>query len=174
MVGGAWLLFDNDGSSSAPVSAPARIGDHYRFADVPALRGRSQDVITRQRNWDARSSARLSASRNGAGAVVQQYSTEDLEDSFALEAVRSPSPAALYVAYTDPEVLRVEKPLEEVLTFGDVSCAVRNPTDGTTVVLRCERTDDDLTVAITHVTGDLLENPRDVAARVDDAWAQLD
>jgi hypothetical protein len=174
VVGGAWLLFGNNGASSSPISAPARIGDHYRFADVPRLRGKDQDTVTRQRNWDTRSSVALSASRDGAGAVVQQYADGELENMFALEAVRSPSPPALYVPYTDPEVLGTDKPVEEVLAFGDVSCAVRNLPDGNPVVLRCERNDDDLTVAITHATGDLMENPRDVAALVDDAWSQLD
>jgi hypothetical protein len=173
LMGGAWLLFGNNGASSSPISAPARIGDHYQFADVPTLRGKGQDTVTRQRNWDGKSSEALSASRDGAGAVVQQYSDKNLENMFWLEAVRSPSPPGLYVPYSDPEVLGLDKPTEEVLTFGEVSCAVRNQPDGTTFVMRCERTSGDLTVAVTHVSGDLLENPRDVATMVDDAWSQL-
>jgi xanthosine utilization system XapX-like protein len=173
VVGGAWLLFGNNGSSSSPISAPARLGEHYRFADVPALRGEDQTSVTRQRNWDHKSSEQLSTSHDGAGAVVQQYADKDLENMFALEAVRSPSPPALYVPYTDPKDLGTDKPMEEVLTFGDVSCAVRNLTEGTPSVMRCERTDGALTVAITHVGGDLAEHPRDVATLVDEAWSQL-
>jgi hypothetical protein len=173
LVGGAWLLFGNNGGSSTPISAPEKLDDYYQFANVPRLRGKDEEPVTRQRDWDRRSSERLSASRDGAGAVVQRYSDDELENMFSLEAVRSPNPSTLYVAYTDPKVLGVDKPLEEVLTFGAVSCGVRNQTDATTVTIRCERTDADLTVAIASVNGNLLENPRDVARLVDTAWSQL-
>lgn len=172
---GAWLLFGNDGPSTGTVSAPARIGDYYRFPDVPRLRSGDNETKTvdRQKRWDEESSARLSASHDGAGAVVQQYATEDLESMLALEVVRAPSPFPQYVPYSDPEELGLDEPLEETLEFGDVSCAVRNNPSTSPNVINCLRTSANLTVTITHVGGDLGQRPEDVAKLVDQAWSQL-
>ena len=174
LVGGAWLLFGGaGGSSSSPVAAPARLSDYARFPDAATKRDpeRGKEVADRYRDWDRRSSERLSAANEDAGAVVQTYTNDDLEDTFVLEAVRAPS-AGPYAAYSDPEVLGMERPVEEVREFGDVGCLLRND-PSRTYVISCARTADDLTVRITHVAGDLLEDPAAVAELVDAAWDEL-
>ncbi|MFL6118468.1 hypothetical protein [Actinophytocola sp.] len=181
LASGAWLLFGGDGGggSSAAVSAPARLGDYYRYPDLQKVRernGQSGDMtklVDHQATWDKESSARLSASRDGAGAVVQQYANEELESMFSLEVVRSPSASPQYVAYSDPGYLGVDKPPEEMVEFGPVSCVVRNDTTGQTFVVNCQRTSAELTVTVTHANGDLGGNPRAVADVVNEAWSQL-
>ena len=174
VVAGAWLLFGNDGGgSAAPISAPERVGDYQRFADVPIMRNdKSKRTVDARVEADRRSSELLSAANDNAGAFVQQYSDEDLENGFSLDVVRAASPAP-YVPYTDPEYLGIDKPVEEILEFGDVACAVRNLPSGETVVIFCLRTDAGLSVTVSHVSGDLLEQPEKVAALVDEAWSQL-
>ena len=184
VASGAWLLFGSGGGSiggsSAAVSAPARLGDYYRFPDVPKARqadGRSgdmKDMVDRQVKWDKESATRLSASRDGAGAVVQRYVNVDLESMFSLEVVRSPSPSPQYVAYTDAEYLGLDKPPDEMLEFGSVSCVVRNDPSGPAHTINCQRTSGDLTVSVTQVNGDLGEKPKAVADLVDEAWSQVD
>ena len=176
VVGGAWLLFGNDGGgSSSPISAPEQVGDYYRFAAVPQMRGNAdhKKVADAHADADRHSSERLSAANGGAGAVVQEYTNEEFENGFALEAVRAPSPFPQYVPYSDPEYLGLDKPLEEVREFGDVACAIRNLTSGESVVTNCLRTDGGLTVTISHVTGDLAEQPEKVAELVDEVWTRL-
>jgi hypothetical protein len=177
------LLFGGDGGgiggSSAAVSAPARLGDHYRYPDLQKVlesNGQSGDMtqlVERQAKWDKESAARLSASRDGAGAVVQQYGNEELESMFSLEVVRSPSASPQYVAYSDPKYLGVDKPPEEMVEFGPVSCVVRNDPSGQTYVGNCQRTSGELTVTVTHANGDLGGDPEAVAAVVNEAWSQL-
>jgi hypothetical protein len=133
-----------------------------------------KDTVDRQAKWDRESSTRLSASRDGAGAVVQRYANVDLESMFSLEVVRSPSPSPQYVSYSDAEYLGLDKPLDEMLEFGSVSCVVRNDTSGQTFVINCQRTSGDLTVSVTQVNGDLNEKPKAVADLVNEAWSQLD
>lgn len=183
VASGAWLLFGGDGGavggSSVAVSAPARLGDYYRYPDLQKVRERNGEsgdmtkVVDRQAKWDKESSARLSASRDGAGAVVQQYGNEELDSMFSLEVVRSPTASPQYVAYSDPEYLHVEKPPEEMVEFGPVSCAVRNLTSGETFVATCLRTSEDLTVTVSHANGDLGKDPQAVADVVNEAWSQL-
>ena len=176
LTGGAWLLFgDGGGGSSAAVAAPARLGDYYRFPDLPKVREDDDmgSIVDRQTRWDREGSTRLSASRDGAGAVVQRYASEDLESMFSLEVVRSPSPSPQYVPYSDPEDLGLDKPLDELLEFGPVSCVVRNDPSGQTHVTNCQRTSDDLTVTVAQTNGDLGENPEAVADLVNEAWSQL-
>lgn len=184
LASGAWLLFGGGGGaiggSSTAVSAPARLGDYYRYPDLPKVRERNgQDgdmtqMVDRQTKWDKESSTRLSASRDGAGAVVQQYSNAELESMFSLEVVRSPSPSPQYVPYSDPKYLGVDKPPDEMIEFGPVSCVVRNDPSGETHVATCQRTSGDLTVTVTHVNGDLGGKPEAVAEVVNEAWPQLD
>jgi hypothetical protein len=178
LASGAWLLFGDGGAiggSSAAVSAPARLGDYYRFPDLPKVRQDDdmKQTVDRQARWDQESSVRLSASRDGAGAVVQRYADEELESMFSLEVVRSPSPSPQYVSYSDPEDLGLDKPLDEMLEFGSVSCVVRNDPSGQTLVTNCQRTSEDLTVTVAQVNGDLNEKPEAVAELVDEAWSQL-
>lgn len=181
LASGAWLLFGDSGGaiggSSVSVSAPARLGDYYRFSDLPKVRTSQSDdlkeMVDRQARWDQEGSTRLSASRDGAGAVVQRYASEDLESMFSLEVVRSPSPSPQYVPYTDAEYLGLDKPLDEMLEFGSVSCVVRNDPSGQTFVTGCQRTSGNLTVTVAQVNGDLNEKPETVAKLVDEAWTQL-
>jgi hypothetical protein len=175
LVGGAWMLFGGgDGTSSTPIAAPERIGDYSRFGDAAERKDeeRGGKVADRYRDWDKRSSERLSAAHEGAGAFVQSYTNDDLEETFVLEAVRAPSPFPPYAQYSDPEVLGMERPVEELREFGDVGCLVRND-PSTSYVLSCVRTDDELTVRITHAAGDLIEDPEAVAKLVDTAWGEL-
>jgi hypothetical protein len=173
LTSGFWLLFGNENGSSSSVSAPARLGDYHRFADVPRLASgdNQRKTVDRQTRYDKESSARLSAAHGGAGAVVQQYATEDLDAMFSLEVVRARSPFPPYVPFSDAKDLGLDKPLEEVVRYGSVACAVRNNPGGPAFVMTCLRTGDDLTVAITHVTSELA--PADVAKLVDQAWSEV-
>jgi hypothetical protein len=62
-----------------------------------------------------------------------------------------------------------------VRTFGEVACSIRNQGPDDSFVLFCVRTDDELTVQITHVAGDdhLNQNPEAVAELVATAWEEL-
>jgi hypothetical protein len=190
VASGAWLLFGGDdtdngavgavGGSAVAVSAPARLGDYYRYADLQKVRERNGEngdmtqVVDRQARWDKESSARLSASRGGAGAAVQQYGNVELDSMFSLEVVRSPTASPQYVTYSDPEYLHLEKPPEEMVEFGPVSCVVRNNPSGETFVANCQRTGADLTVTVSHANGDLGGDPEAVADVVNEAWSLLD
>jgi hypothetical protein len=175
LVGGAWLLFgDGDGASSWPISAPARVSDYAKYGDAAERMNddKGKEIADRHRDWDRRSSERLSAAHDGAGAFVQTYTDDNLEQSFTVEAVRAPAPHPPYVPYTDPEWLGMERPVEELREFGDVDCLIRNDASQS-YVTSCARTDDDLTIKITHVGGDLLEDPEAVAELVNTVWREL-
>jgi hypothetical protein len=77
------------------------------------------------------------------------------------------------VSYSDPKYLGVDKPPEEMVEFGPVSCVVRNDPSGQTYVGNCQRTSGDLTVTVTHANGDLGGSPKAVADVVNEAWSQL-
>lgn len=173
LVGGAWLLFGNDGASSSPVSAPDRISDYVRYADAEVFtdNDNGQEIAGRREDWDRRSSERLSAAHDGAGAFVRTYTDQSAENTFMLEVVRAPVPAP-YAPYSDPKDLGMERPTEELREFDEVSCLVRND-PSQSYVLTCLRTDDDLTVQISHVSGDLLQDAPAVADLVDAAWQAL-
>jgi hypothetical protein len=175
-VGGAWLLFGNDGASSSPIAAPDRLGDYVRWSEAKPNReyeqGRehARDVADR----DRRSSERLSDSHDGAGAVVQTYADDELLNLFALEVIRAPVAFPPYVPYSDPESTGFDKPFEEVRMFGEVACALRNNAPRQTYVTTCVRSGDELTVQITHISGDdLSEDPEAVANLVTAAWQEL-
>jgi len=174
LVGGVWLLVGDGGASSSPISAPERVSDYARYGDAAERidRDKGKEIADRYRDWDQRSSERLSAAHDGAGAFVQTYTDDDLEQSFTVEAVRAPAPYPPYAPYSDPEVLSMERPVEELREFGDVGCLVRND-PAQSYVTSCVRTDNDLTVQITHVTGDLLDDPQAVAELVDATWQEL-
>jgi hypothetical protein len=176
VASGIWLLFGNGGGpSSSPVTAPERLGEFYRFPDQPKIGDgeNQQRVIDRQVRYDQENTARLAAAHDDAGAVVQQYTNEGLDTMFSLEVVRAPSPHPPYVQFSDPEDLGLDKPVEEVLEYGDVACAVRNQPSQPPIVMTCVRSADDLTVAITHVGNFEEMTPEVVAKLVDDAWSQL-
>jgi hypothetical protein len=174
-VGGAWLLFGNDGASSSPISAPARISDFVQFGEAEVFDedGRGKEQGDRQRDWDARSSERLSAANDGAGAVVRGYTDDRVEGTFTLEAVRAPSPEP-FALFSDPEYYGQDRPLEEVRAFGEVACAFSNTGPDISALVSCQRTDGSLTVRITHIGGDdLREDPERVAELVDTVWAEV-
>lgn len=174
LASGFWLLFGNESGSSSSVSAPERLGEYYRFPDLPKIGDGDgqQRMADRQNRYDQENTARLSAAHDGAGAVVQQYASEDLDTMFSLEVVRAPSPYPPYVQFSDPEDLGLDKPVEEVLEYGDVACAVRNQPSQPPIVLTCVRTTGDLSVAITHVSNTDV-TPEDVAKLVDEAWSEV-
>jgi hypothetical protein len=176
LAGGAWLLFGNDGASSSPIVAPDRLGDYVQQADAKPNREHEQgrEFARRRDDWDRRSSERLSESYDGASAVVQTYADDALLHFFALEAVRAPTAFPPYVPYTDPDELGFGKPSEEVRRFDDVACAIRNTGPDNSYVTLCMRTDTDLTVQITHLGGeDLNQDPAEVAELVAAAWDEL-
>ena len=172
LASGFWLLFGNEGPSSSSVSAPERVGDYYRFADVPELSSgdNQQKVVDRQTRYDRESTTRLSEAYDGAGAVVQRYSNADLDEMFTLQVVRAPSPTP-FVPFTDAKDLGLDKPMEEVVEYGSVTCAVHNSPGQPPIAMTCLRSSDDLTVSITHVNGEIA--PEDVAGLVDEAWSEV-
>lgn len=169
-----WLLFGNDGSTAA-VDPPARIGEFYRFAEVPGLRdgNRPRTVVDRQTRNDDESSARLSDSYNGAGAAVRQYANEELDEMFVLEVVRAQAESPPYVPFTDASDRSGGRPTEEVREFGEVACTIRTQPTSQLIVGFCVRTAGDLTVRITRITGNLGEQPDRVAELVNAAWSEL-
>jgi hypothetical protein len=175
LVGGAWLLFGNDGASSSPIAAPERLDDYVKFADAKPNREneKGREIARDRADWDRRSGERLSESHNGAGAVVQVYADDGLENFVTLEAFRAPVAFPPYVPYTDPDVLGFGKPGEEVRMFDDVACAINNQSPDVSYVMMCVRSDDELTVQLTHISGDLGQNPEDVAKLVSAAWEEL-
>jgi len=175
LVGGAWLLFGNDDASSSPIAAPKRLGDYVQQADTKINRTREQgrEFGRKRADWDRRSSARLSEAHDGAGAVVQTYSNEDMDSFFALEVFREGAPFPPYVPYSDPKELGLDKPIDEVRMFGAVACVMRNESPDLSYVAACTRSDDELTVQVTRPTGDLGEDPKAVAGLVETAWDEL-
>jgi hypothetical protein len=176
LASGAWLLFGNDGASASPIAAPERLGDYVRPADARGNRNseESGERVRRQADWDRRSGERLSEANDGAGAVVQYYTDDGLLNTFMLEAVRAPVAFPPYVPYSDPKTYGLERPFEEAREFDDdVACLLRNEPK-LTYVMSCVRSTGDLTVQITHVSGDLNQDPDAVAKLVADAWEELD
>lgn len=175
LVGGAWLLFGNDGVSPSPITAPERLGDYVQQADAKPNREHEEgrEFARRRDDWDRRSSSRLSETHDGAGAVVQTYADDELLTFFTLEAFRAPVAFPPYVPYTDPKALGFDKPAEEVRMFGEVACTLRNDAPEQTFVTACLRSDDGLTVQVTHVSGDLNRDPAAMADLVAAAWEEI-
>lgn len=174
LASGAWLLFGNDGASSSPIAAPERLGDYVPQAEAGLQRTTEQGrkVARQWDDWDRQSGERLSDTHDGASAIVQKYTNHDLDTFFSLEVVRAPVPFPPYVPYSDPEVLGFDKPSEEVRMYDDVACAMQNSPSESFVTL-CVRSDDELTVRITHTTGDLAQDPKAMAGLVAAAWDEL-
>ncbi len=172
VVGGAWLLFGNDGASSSPISAPDHLKGYVRQGEAKA-HGDKREFADRRDDWDRRSGERLSDANGGAGALVQTYSDQELQNTFMLEVVRAQVAFPPYVPYSDPAVLGMDRPPEELREIGDVACLVRND-PAQSYVASCLRSEDGLTVQITHVSGDLLQKPDEVAGLLDAAWSELD
>jgi hypothetical protein len=202
VVGGAALVAaicalagcSGSGSGSSPVrtganpvgtaalTAPDRLGGYSKFADSPLSRqGRGKATADRVRSWNERSVERLSRTYGGAAATVETYADDGLETRFSLLAARASTPFPPFVPYQDPAALGVAKPTQELVSFGDVACVVRNdstpagrtPRAGSAHVASCVRTGPQLTVQIQDVGGDLGEQPAAVARLVDEAWSAL-
>ncbi|WP_328222950.1 hypothetical protein [Streptomyces sp. NBC_00310] len=194
LVGGAWLVTgDGENPASSPaagakavpgggLSAPKTLGGFVRRdqAVLDLDKGAADRMAERYRAWDSRSGERLTRAYGGAAAVVQTFSDSSLWSSFQLTAVRGSAPRP-YVPYTDPEVLGLEKPTNELVTFGKVDCVLHHlpteagdePESDSVSTVSCQRGDGRLTVLFREVTGDLTHEPSQVARLVDEAWAEL-
>ncbi|WP_371580555.1 hypothetical protein [Streptomyces sp. NBC_01314] len=195
LVGGAWLIA-GDADQSVPsgtagaravpgadLSAPEKLGGflHQDQAVLDLGKGADgQETADRNRAWDSESGERLSEAYGGAAAVVQTYSDSSLESFFQLAAVRGPTPRP-YVPYEDAKVLGLERPTNELVTFGKVDCVVHNlptnagdePDSDSVSTVSCQRGDADLTVLVRNSTGDVAHEPSQVARLVDEAWGEL-
>jgi hypothetical protein len=184
LVAGAFLIFDGGGSGSdEPISAPDRIGDYSRFADIEInKKDAARKTVDRITNWNKQSSERLSTTYGGSGAAIEVYADDSIKSQFTLQLVRASAPFPPFVPYSNPADLGLAKPEQELVEFGDVACVVRNgttpagrqPNPDDTFVILCLRTSSSLTVQITSVTGDnLRSDPRKVADLVNDAWTKV-
>lgn len=189
LVAGAWALAgcsdsDPGGRSvgTAALSAPARLGGYSRLADVPLSRqGLGKATADRVHSWNQRSAQRLSRTYGGAAAVVETYADDRLGTQFSLVAARASTPFPPFVPYQDPAVLGLSRPPEDLVSIGDVACVVRNdatvagqtPAADATHVVSCVRTGPTLTVQAQNLTGDLGQQPTQVAHLLDEAWSAL-
>jgi hypothetical protein len=184
VVGLLWLTVgdsdDGVGGSSTPVTAPAKLGDYQRFADVPGnTSGPGKAAADRTTAWDRQTAQRISDAYHGAAATVQTYTTADLRVIFSVQIVRADSPG-LFVPFQDPKTLGLAAPNQDVKTFGAVQCVVHiqsqaaeNPGPIQVVGTDCQRTGGGLTVRIPTAGGDLGEHPDQVAAVVDEVFTAI-
>lgn len=183
IVGVLWLTlgagggFDGD---SAAVTAPAKVGDYQRFADLPmSQRDPGKATADRYAAWNKQTAQSLSAAYDGAAATVESYASDDLRVIFTMHVVHATAPG-LYVPYQDPKVLGLKTPDQYVQTFGAVQCIVHvqpapieSDSEPKVVATDCQRTGGGLTVRIPTTGGDLGEHPDQVAALVDQAFAAV-
>ena len=184
VVGVLWLTIggsdDGVAGSSAPVTAPAKVGQYQRFADVPGnASGPGKTTAERTSAWDSQTAQRISAAYDGAAATVQTYATADLSVIFQVQVVRANAPG-LYVPYQDPKTLGLAEPEQDVKTFGAVQCIVhvqpraaesQAPTQ--VVATDCQRSGGGLTVRIPAAGGTIGEHPDQVAAVVDEVFTAI-
>ncbi len=178
-VGGAWLLSGSGTlTDSQPITAPDRIGAFVPFEQVELNKSpRAANNVTRIQSWNEQSSQRLSRSHGGTAAVVRTYADETLKSQLTVMIFRASSPHPQYVPYEDPAELGVERPLNELQEFGQVSCSIRNnttragkaPEPDSVNTISCARTGGALTVEI-RPSGDVRHEPQQVAAMVDQVW----
>ncbi|MDX3228763.1 hypothetical protein [Streptomyces sp. ME19-01-6] len=188
-VGIPVLLSDDDGGGGfgggggrGELSAPAKLDGLRPLAEIQ----RSNGVAKAEKNADGitkderKSGERLSEAYGGAAAVMKQYADGDGQTTVTLTAVRSRSPEP-YVTYVDPKRLGLVKPLEELKTFGDVSCVLYNqptnagsePAADSVHVTYCQRTGDGLTVQIRPAGSGVANRPEKVADIVNAAWSEM-
>jgi hypothetical protein len=115
----------------------------------------------------------------GASAAAKRYVDAQVESTLLVIAVRAPSPG-LFDTSMSAQALGLARPLEEVRSFGPVSCLVRN--DVVTAghasasvpvhVERCQRTSAALTV-LADASGPLGDSPEQVAALINRAWTAI-
>ncbi|MEZ0115237.1 hypothetical protein ABH920_009272 [Catenulispora sp. EB89] len=166
------------GAESGALKAPASIG-----AYVPLAQNPKTDAATAKRiqTSDPISAKNLSAAYGGAATTVQQYSDAGLENFVELEAVRAQSPTP-FLPYVDAASIGMDKPTQEVDTFGHVNCLVANTPvpagqqeqPGSSSAVTCERTSAHLTIRLRFGgDGDLMHSPQQAAALVDTAWNSM-
>ncbi|WP_212238943.1 hypothetical protein [Catenulispora pinistramenti] len=182
VVGVPWLLTSSSsspfGADKSALTAPASIG-----AFTPMVKNSKTPAATLKTMEESATvgAKNLSAAYGGAAAVSQEYSDAGLENYVVLEAVRAQSPIP-YVPYEDAHALGMDKPEQEIDTFGQVHCLIANipvavgqaaQPNGTSAVT-CERTSAHLTVRLRFGgDGDVMHSPQQAAALVDTAWGEL-
>jgi len=186
-VGTAWFASGGKGSGGflgggGELALPASVGTYKQLSDVDRYRtGPGVKVSERLANWNTKSAERLSESHGGAAATARAYSDDELTVTFTLYAVRDGDLGKPFVPYQDPAELGLAKPLQELLTFGDVYCVVQNqttvigqePAADSAQVLSCSRSAPGLTVQTGPISGDLGKDPPAVARLIDEAWEAL-
>jgi hypothetical protein len=179
-VGAVWLTNAPVAADKRPVAAPTHIGAYVPLFQAKLDPDLRTDLIARMRDDNKRSSELLSQAHGGAGAVVELYSSQDVRKQFTLMVYRGPSPHPLYAPYQDTTMLGYVKPMRSVDEFGEVSCLVDNeltplgqvPAPDSAHARQCTRTNGLLTVEI-EPSGDLGDNPAEIADLVDKAWDQV-
>jgi len=182
LVAGVPLLLSQNtkafGATGDALNAPGAIGGFSSMA-----RNSKVDAATVKRiqSQDAVSTKNLSAAYGGAAAVVGEYSNADISTEFELEAVRAQSPKPFF-PYVDAHAIGMDKPSQEIVTFGRVACLVANIPVGvgqqeqpqSATAITCERTSAHLTVRLRFGGGgDLMHSPQQAAALVDTAWSAI-
>jgi hypothetical protein len=182
-VGVAWLAIGTRGDGGlgggATLDLPDQLGSYRRVADVELFRKDSaRKSLERMERWNGKSAERLSESHGGAAAAAETYSDDTAENLITIYAVRAGDPGKPFVPFEDPADLKVAKPTNELLTFGEVNCVVYNeptpagsePREGSARVQYCVRSDESLTVRTAPLGGDLGARPNEVANLVNEAW----
>lgn len=188
VVGAVWLAVggDDDGDGDEPdtaaLQAPATLGGFSTFESVATGMDneRAVEQASRTTAWNARTAEAVSKAYGGAAAVAATYASPDLDVMVPLIAVRASAPQP-WVRYTDAGVLGLALPPDEVRTFGEVACVIRNqptregsePAEDSAITTLCQRTADDLTVQVLFPGSDLGSRPAAVAILVDEAWTAL-
>lgn len=166
------------GAAKGALTAPAAIAGFKPLEHNPKA---DAATVKRMAESDPISAKNLSAAYGGAAAVVQQYTDTGLENFVELEAVRAQSPTP-FQPYEDAHALGMDKPVQEIDTFGQVTCLVVNVTvplgqqeqPNSANVVTCERTSAHLTVRLRFGGGGgLAHTPQQAAALVDTAWNSL-
>jgi hypothetical protein len=115
----------------------------------------------------------------GASAAAKRYVDARLESTLLVIAVRASSPG-LFDTSMSAQALGLTRPLEEVRSFGPVSCLVRNDVVAAgqasasvpVHVERCQRTSAALTV-LAEASGPLGDSPEQAAALINRAWTAI-
>lgn len=169
------------GGSKAAITLPARILSYVRLADAKNSQSDAGRKSAAADEVDARNTAAaLSTAHGGAGAAVENYSTDDLTTFFSVWAVRDATPPPV-VAVLNADRLELAVAPQVVRTFGDVSCEIRYQsipkgqpiTPDNTYTALCQRSSSSLTVTVYGPTGALIGHPDKAAAIVDAVWSKL-
>jgi len=166
--------------SDRVLELPPSLGDLVLESENEALAEAQPELLNSSQKVQQQTRDNWSAAYDGASVNVARYIDEELLDSLVVIAIAAPSPGLAAPGY-DLELTRLELPALQTRTYGDVDCLVTNqsvpegqeiPPDATRVT-RCQRSDDDLTVVIESVSGDLANDPDAVADFVDEVFDRL-